>query len=76
MGMDGPVKDPDAWALRYIMLLWLSLVCMLPFDLAQFDNDSSGTTAKTIEKFGVPELKKSGLERDGAAWMLSRLYMR
>ena len=31
------VKPSFNWAFRYILLLWLSLVCMIPFDLEQFD---------------------------------------
>ncbi|EJC98100.1 TBCD protein [Fomitiporia mediterranea MF3/22] len=73
---DGPASNPDAWVIRYIMMLWTSLVCMLPFDLAQFDGDYSVTTAESLQTIGITELDKPGLERDGAALLLSRLYMR
>ena len=76
MTLDGPVKDADNWQLRYLILLWLSLVCKLPFDLAQFDSGDTTSIAETLEKIGKSELDKSGVERDGAALMLSRLYMR
>ncbi|PAV17192.1 TBCD [Pyrrhoderma noxium] len=76
MTLDGPVKDADNWQLRYLILLWLSLVCKLPFDLAQFDSEDTASIAETLEKIGKSELDKSGVERDGAALMLSRLYMR
>ncbi|KAL5524601.1 hypothetical protein ACEPAF_9741 [Sanghuangporus sanghuang] len=69
-----PMKEVYSWTLRYIVMLWLSLVCMLPFDLAQFDEGYS--TASCLENIGTSELKKSGLERDGAALLLSKLYMR
>ncbi|KAL5520109.1 hypothetical protein ACEPAG_1769 [Sanghuangporus baumii] len=69
-----PVKEAYSWTLRYIMMLWLSLVCMLPFDLAQFDEGYS--TVSCLENIGTSELRKSGLERDGAALLLSKLYMR
>ena len=75
----GPIKDPGQWALRYAVLLWLSLVCMLPFDLRQFDSgfsQGSGGTAVTLEGIAKSQLDKPGLERDGAALLLSRLYMR
>ncbi len=29
--------DSGCWELRYVCLLWLSLICMIPFDLAKFD---------------------------------------
>ena len=62
--------------MRYLLLLWLSLICMLPFDLSRFDEGEIGETAKCIQDIGKTDLGKSGLTREGAAYMLSRLYMR
>lgn len=74
---DGPVHESWQWALRYIMLLWLSLICMLPFDLAQFDEpESVGKTAQDLENVAKSYLGKAGVEREAAAIMLSRLYAR
>jgi hypothetical protein len=74
---DGPVQESSQWALRYVVLLWLSLVCMIPFDLVQFDEtDGVGQTATAIESLAKKFLGKAGLEREGAAILLSRLYMR
>lgn len=71
------VHSNPQWALRYVMMLWLSLVVMIPFDLAQFDDESKfGHTARSLESVGKLYLGKAGLERDGAALLLSRLYMR
>ncbi|KAK0201710.1 tubulin folding cofactor D C terminal-domain-containing protein [Desarmillaria ectypa] len=71
------VVETDQWALRYTFLLWLSLICMLPFDLAQFDEVEGGNqTALSIEHIGKGFMSNAGLEREGAAIMLSRLYMR
>ncbi|KAK0503901.1 TBCD protein [Armillaria luteobubalina] len=71
------VVGVDQWALRYTFLLWLSLICMLPFDLAQFDEFEGGNqTALSIELVGKRFLSNAGLEREGAAIMLSRLYTR
>lgn len=73
----GLVQDPTQWPLRYVMLLWLSLICMLPFDLAQFDeSDKPGHTAAAIEHVAKTHLNKAGVERDGAAILLARLYLR
>lgn len=59
------------------MLLWLSLICMLPFDLAQFDEpESLGKTARDLEDAAKSHLGKAGVEREGAAIMLARLYAR
>ncbi|KAF5369524.1 hypothetical protein D9758_002666 [Tetrapyrgos nigripes] len=73
---DSPVRQTKLWALRYIVLLWLSLICMIPFDLSQFDEGEGGQTASSIETIGKQYLANAGLEREGAALLLSRLYMR
>ncbi|GBE84936.1 TBCD protein [Sparassis crispa] len=74
---NSPANDPSQWHLRYVVLLWLSLICMIPFDLEQFDErDKIGETAQKIERLGRSYLCKAGLEREGAAILLSRLYMR
>ncbi|KNZ80978.1 Tubulin-specific chaperone D [Termitomyces sp. J132] len=50
---------------------------MIPFDLAQFDEvGQDDHTASVIETSIKPFLGKAGLEREGAALLLSRLYMR
>ncbi|KAI0761942.1 TBCD protein [Trametes elegans] len=74
---NSPVKDPAQWPLRYAVFLWLSLVCMIPFDLDQFDEvGHAGETASRIESVGKAFLGKAGVDREGAAILLSRLYMR
>lgn len=70
------VEESNNWALRYLILLWISLVCMLPFDLSQFDNIENDEPASAIEKIALKEISKSGIEREGAALVLARLYMR
>ncbi|KAH9997907.1 TBCD protein [Russula vinacea] len=50
---------------------------MIPFDLAQFDEvGSEGQTAATIEAIAKRSLTSSGLVRESAAVLLSRLYVR
>jgi tubulin-specific chaperone D len=73
----GPCQQSSQWPLRYIVLLWLSLICMIPFDLDQFDEpEHVGKTAGDIASLAQGFLGKAGLERDGAAMLLSRLYIR
>jgi tubulin-specific chaperone D len=66
------------WAVPYLMLLWLSLICRIPFDLSNFDSTeaNSGGMAQRIESIGREYLNKSGLDKDGAALLLSKLYTR
>ncbi|KAI6129812.1 TBCD protein [Pisolithus croceorrhizus] len=69
---DGPCAEPSQWTLRYVVLLWLSLVCRIPFDLDQFDEDGqTGGTASALESTAMKYLGKAGLEREGAAILLS-----
>lgn len=66
------------WPTRYIVLLWLSLICRIPFDLSGFDEEGSpnGHTAQELEDIARFSLDKAGLERDGAALLMARLYTR
>ncbi|KAI0086506.1 ARM repeat-containing protein [Irpex rosettiformis] len=74
---DGPAQVTWQWHLRYVMLLWMSLICMLPFDLAQFDDPKSiGKTASDVETVAKSYLSRAGVERQGAAILLARLYSR
>ena len=71
------VKPSSNWAFRYILLLWLSLVCMIPFDLEQFHEvGKEGETAMRVEAVGKSFLNKAGLDREAAALLLSKFYMR
>lgn len=72
-----PSSEASSWSLRYVVLLWLSLVCRIPFDLEQFDEvGQHGRTANTIESIAKEYLDKAGLEREGAAILLARFYTR
>jgi hypothetical protein len=66
------------WVVPYLLLLWLSLICRLPFDLANFDDvgSTNGLTAQRIEKIGQTHLDKAGVDRDSAALLLSRFFTR
>lgn len=74
---NGPAQDFSMWSLRYIVLLWLSLICMIPFDLDQLDEpDRIGQTADALESLAKKYLGRAGLEREGSTILLSRFYMR
>lgn len=71
------MQNPWYWAVRYVMLLWLYIICLIPFDLSQFDDaDNKGHTARTLENTAKAFLGTAGLEREAAALLLSRLYIR
>jgi hypothetical protein len=60
-----PCQEPSQWPLRYIVLLWL------------FDDAEHGSgIVRRIESLAKNYLGKAGLEREGAAILLSRLLVR
>lgn len=79
LGADAKDSFASCWELRYLCLLWLSLICMIPFDLAKFDRVSHGakkTTASRIAAVAEYFITSPGKERDAAAVVLGRLFQR
>lgn len=73
------LSQTDSWALRYVTAMWLSLICMIPFDLARFDEPGTPPerlVAQRLERIGKLYLSFPGIERESAAMLLARLYMR
>ncbi|KAF9354091.1 hypothetical protein BGX26_008096 [Mortierella sp. AD094] len=70
-----------AWETRYVLLIWLSLMCMIPFDLksidsqASKDNDRITLVDQMIETSKV-YLDRAGKDRDAASLFLARLLTR
>ncbi|KAI1315977.1 hypothetical protein EDD11_010559 [Mortierella claussenii] len=69
------------WETRYVLLIWLSLMCMIPFDLKSIDSQASNTSERiplvdqmieTTKSF----LDKAGKDREAAALFLARLLTR
>ncbi|KDN39687.1 hypothetical protein K437DRAFT_8890 [Tilletiaria anomala UBC 951] len=71
-----------SWQVRYTLLLWLSLVCMIPFDLKNFDITATGSkahrepTADRIATIAKGFLSSSGKERDAGIMVLGKLFQR
>ena len=77
LNQDRAQNSSILWSTQYVTLLWISLICMIPFDLAQFDEAGrEGQTATTIEAIAKRGLTNSGIVRESAAILLSRLYVR
>lgn len=75
-----PYQLAPQWSLRYSLLLWLSLICMIPFDLARFDVESvqnnMPSTATRIQLLADLNLSRAGVEREAAAILSCKLYTR
>ena len=66
--------DHTVWHQRYILLLWLSLICMLPFDLAVLDSDTGiESDAAKILTVAKRYLVATDKVRGSASVLVSRL---
>lgn len=76
--------DHSAWETRYVLLLWLSMLCLVPFDLSTIDssNTSSNSNAASISIVASivtlckEYLSDPGATQAAAAVCLSRLLSR
>lgn len=60
-----------SWQLRYILLLWLSVACRVPFDLAHLPGAD-----EAIASVSYRYLAAASKERDGAIALLARYHSR
>ena len=75
-------SDPSCkkfWEIRFIMLLWMSLLCMIPFDLKKIDSLKTNDEKPLVER--VLDIVKSfiacvGKEYEGASTLGMRLLTR
>jgi hypothetical protein len=68
------ILPPTSWELRYILLVWLSLVSMIPFGLEAAGGE--GTIDK-LEGVGTRAVWEGrGKEGEGGAVLLGRLFAR
>ncbi|KAI8082900.1 tubulin-specific chaperone D-like protein [Halteromyces radiatus] len=64
------------WETRYICFVWLSLICMIPFDLKRVDSGSDISLITRLLDLCKYYLKATGKERDGASLLVARLLSR
>uniref|UniRef100_W5JY97 Tubulin-specific chaperone D n=1 Tax=Astyanax mexicanus TaxID=7994 RepID=W5JY97_ASTMX len=76
-------SDPETWETRYMLLLWLSMTCLIPFDLSRLDGhqtSESGMNRETIMD-RILAVAKSYLQvadksRDAASVLVSKFVTR
>ncbi|KAJ2081857.1 hypothetical protein H4R24_002014 [Coemansia sp. RSA 988] len=81
--------NASSWPARYVLLIWLSLLAMIPFDIESIDSGLSGLPAIDLHgcsndgtllslwiELGKLYLSRPGCEMEGAAVMLARLLSR
>ena len=68
---------PQSWETRYILLLWLSIIVIIPFDLCRMDGSAlrDGPWHSTIDRIlavGKLYLLVTDKSRDAAALLLAK----
>ncbi|XP_066474680.1 tubulin-specific chaperone D [Tiliqua scincoides] len=76
-------KDYETWETRYLLLLWLSVTCLIPFDLARLDgticSTEGGTRVPIMDRIltvAKSYLVVSDKARDAAAVLVSKFITR
>ncbi|KAJ7989966.1 hypothetical protein DPEC_G00309950 [Dallia pectoralis] len=76
-------KDPETWETRYMLLLWLSMTCLIPFDLSRLDghltSDPSQAREPIMDRILVVAksyLMVSDKSRDAASVLVSKFVTR
>lgn len=69
--------DFSTWETRYVLMLWFSILVLLPFDINNIDsNQEEEPLIDRIVSIGKSYLKDSGKTREAAAILLSRALTR
>jgi hypothetical protein len=71
-----PKMETLGWQAVYLHLLWLGLVCRLPFALDRFVRSPEETPAPDLWNIGINYANRAGKEREAAAQLLSALCIR
>uniref|UniRef100_A0A672ZPH9 Tubulin-specific chaperone D n=2 Tax=Sphaeramia orbicularis TaxID=375764 RepID=A0A672ZPH9_9TELE len=76
-------KDTETWETRYMLLLWLSMTCLIPFDLSRLDGHLESDGGKSREPImdRILAIAKSYLvvsdcSRDAASVLVSKFMTR
>ncbi|KAG7317357.1 hypothetical protein KOW79_019655 [Hemibagrus wyckioides] len=76
-------KDATTWETRYMLLIWLSMTCLIPFDLSRLDGHLNSEPEQNREPImdRILSVAKSYLQvcdksRDGASVLVSKFVTR
>jgi len=71
-------SSKDFWGIHYILLLWLSMVVIVPFDLDTIDSKKEGEESllDKIMKFCEGFINSAGKNKDAASSVLAKLFTR
>eukprot|EP01147_Barroeca_monosierra_P001365 gene1365-4540_t len=72
-----PPSDHSRWECRYVLLLWLALISLLPFDISIFDEHKDGTSLpERVMIVCTTFLESSDKSQDAAAQASARFFTR
>uniref|UniRef100_A0A8D1AWK9 Tubulin-specific chaperone D n=1 Tax=Sus scrofa TaxID=9823 RepID=A0A8D1AWK9_PIG len=74
-----PVLGPKTWETRYMLLLWLSMTCLVPFDFSRLDGHHRCGRVSTMDRIlqiAESYLVVSDKARDAAAVLVSKFVTR
>ncbi|XP_072036691.1 tubulin-specific chaperone D-like isoform X1 [Amphiura filiformis] len=76
-------KDYEHWETRYMLLLWLSIICMIPFDMSRLDSNVRSEVGEVREPImlRIINASKTYLDvpdksRDAASMLISKFLTR
>ncbi|KAH8549512.1 armadillo-type protein [Umbelopsis sp. PMI_123] len=74
------IRESACWETRYVCLIWLSIICMVPFDLRKIDSGlvASGQQSLINRLLDIHKryLGCTGKERDASSILVARLLSR
>ncbi|ORX85382.1 ARM repeat-containing protein [Anaeromyces robustus] len=68
----------SCWETKYILLIWLSLIFMIPFDIKNVDSsgDNEESMIQKVMRISKEQMGSAGKEQEGAALLISRILLR
>ncbi len=69
-------SDSSTWENCYVLLLWLSMLVLVPFDIGTIDSSATSTLTCTVVHLCRSTLSDAGLTREAAAVCLGSLLTR
>ena len=71
--------NPQSWEVRYVLLLWLSILVLIPFNLSRMDGTAPGGGGggqhRTVDRVFVLARRYLGAEdkcQDAASYLVSK----
>jgi hypothetical protein len=75
--LEGEGKKTENWETRYVLLLWMSMLVLIPFDMKRFDSgEKKDTVTERILAIIQSNLAWSNRSQDAAAFLAAKFLTR